>query len=768
MKNNKFCHLHVHNEYSVLDGLGSAEDYAKKASDLGFKYLGITNHGNIDGLIKFQKACKENNIHPILGCEAYIVPSLYKKEKGEHRGHVTLLVKNQDGFENLCMMLTKANLEGFYHRPRIDFDLLYDRCDGLVILTGCLDTFINLKGGVDLFYDLSEKLRDDLYLEVMPHNISLQTKVNKMMLDIFHNDRNRYKLVATNDCHYIEKQHSETQEVLLAIQSKAKWTDPNRWKFNITGLHLRTADEMIEAFINQNVLTEDDIDDAIYNTIEVAEKCAAFEIKKQKIFLPKVPGYNVKNVSDYLYDLCCEKLKKIKKYALHEVYINRLETEFDLIEKKGFIPYFMIVYDLVKWCKENDIMVGPGRGSVGGSLMAYLLGITTVDPIRYNLLFSRFIAEDRCFVPTTKISIPYRKSKLISRLTKGDKVINKYGEIDTVKSVGKRYVKETLLKVYFQGKYEICTKDHKWIVMNKQNEIVEKQAKDLIPGSDRLIKIKKWNDPIMGIYCITNLHNNKKYFGSSINIDKRLRDHKKSLKYNIHGNIHLQRAFNKNKKSFIFKMVEIVLNKKELLPREQYYIDTYKTYDKCFGYNICSIAGNTMGFHPSKKTKIKKSLSVIGNKNPMYGRNHSEETKNKLRASWTPERKDLQYGEAFRRKMSRLTKGDKNGMYGKTHSNMTKLIISRKNKGRLLGKNNPMYGKTHSKRVKKILSERNKRLYNGDGNPNCKIKKDEYNKILHLFLYDKKHIDDIAGMYSVCSQTIINILKKAEIWKRNK
>jgi len=413
MKNNKFCHLHLHNEYSVLDGLGSAEDYAKKASDLGFKYLGITNHGNIDGLIKFQKACKENNIHPILGCEAYIVPNLYKKEKGEHRGHVTLLVKNQNGFENLCKMLTKANLEGFYHRPRIDFDLLYDHCDGLVILTGCLDTFINLKGGVDLFYDLSEKLRDDLYLEVMPHEIPLQTKVNKMILNLFHDNNNRHKLVATNDCHYIEKQHSETQEVLLAIQSKAKWTDPNRWKFNITGLHLRTADEMIEAFTNQNILTDDDIDDAIYNTIEVAEKCAAFEIKKQKIFLPKVPGYNVKNTSDYLYDLCREKLKKIKKYALHEVYINRLETEFDLIEKKGFIPYFMIVYDLVKWCKENDIMVGPGRGSVGGSLMAYLLGITTVDPIRYNLLFSRFIAEDRNDLPDIDLDFEDSKRHLV-------------------------------------------------------------------------------------------------------------------------------------------------------------------------------------------------------------------------------------------------------------------------------------------------------------------------------------------------------------------
>jgi len=204
MKNNKFCHLHLHNEYSILDGIGSAEDYAKKANELGFKYLALTNHGNIDGLIKFQKACKENNIYPVLGCEAYIVPDLYKKEKGEHRGHITLLVKNQNGFKNLCMMLTKANLDGFYHRPRIDFDLLYDHCDGLVVLTGCLDTFINLKGGVDLFYDLSNRLKDDLYLEVMPHNISLQTKVNKMMLDIFITTETNISLLQQMNCHYIE------------------------------------------------------------------------------------------------------------------------------------------------------------------------------------------------------------------------------------------------------------------------------------------------------------------------------------------------------------------------------------------------------------------------------------------------------------------------------------------------------------------------------------------------------------------------------------
>ena len=410
MKNNKFCHLHVHNEYSILDGLGSAEDYAKKAKDLGFEYLALTNHGNIDGLIKFQKACKENDVKPILGCEAYIVPDLEKKEKGEKRGHITLLVKNQTGFENLCMMLSTSNLEGFYYRPRIDYNLLYDHCDGLIILSGCSESVLNQKGGLSLLNDIYEVTKD-VYLEVMPHNFKQQKDLNENIFEI--SKATKFKVVATNDCHYVEIDHQMTQEVLLAIQSKAKWNDPNRWKFNIKGLHLRTADEMVKAFIEQDILSDNQIKNVLFNTIEVAERCTAFEIKKQKIFLPKVIGYNTKDESQFLYDLCHKQLKHIERFAPYEAYLNRLDIEFDLIESKRFIPYFMIVYDLVKWCKENDIMVGPGRGSVGGSLTAYLLNITSVDPLRYGLLFSRFIAEDRNDLPDIDLDFEDSKRYLI-------------------------------------------------------------------------------------------------------------------------------------------------------------------------------------------------------------------------------------------------------------------------------------------------------------------------------------------------------------------
>lgn len=404
-----FCHLHVHDEYSLLDGFGTAEGYVKRAKELDQRYLGLTNHGNIDGLIKFQKACKKQNIIPILGCEAYIVEKLEIKEK-EVRGHVTLLVKNEQGFQNLCKMLTIANLEGFYHRPRIDFDLLYEFCEGMVIMTGCHSSFVNLPGGIDLLRDLNKKLRDDLYLEVMPHNFAGQKQTNLFCVSTA--DNWNIRLVATNDCHYINADDDQTHEVLLAIQTKAKWTDTNRYKFEINGLHLRSEKEMIDAFRQQEILSDYDIQESLESTIEIAEKCKGFSIKKQDIYLPKVPAYKNADPEEFLMDICREKLFEIFPEGKRE-YQDRLIEEWQIIHDKKFAPYFMIVWELTEWCRKNDIMVGPGRGSVGGSLIAYLLGITTVDPIKFNLLFSRFISDERIDLPDIDLDFEDRKRHLI-------------------------------------------------------------------------------------------------------------------------------------------------------------------------------------------------------------------------------------------------------------------------------------------------------------------------------------------------------------------
>lgn len=403
-----FAHLHVHDEYSLLDGYGSAKKYVQAAKDLGFEYLASTNHGTIDGLIKFQKACDDAGIKPILGCELYITRDINKRESGEKYGHATVLVKNEIGFQNLCKMLTKANLEGFYYKPRVGFADFLAYTEGLVVLTGCGMSFLTLNGGEDLFANLLTIKGSDLYLEVMPHPIEIQERINEICLDL--SGKFGVPLVATNDCHYIEPDDWEIHEVLLCIQTKAKISDPDRFKFPCKGFHLRSEDEMISAFKKQGILRSVEIDEALDSTIEIAKKCSDFRIKKQDIFLPKVPEYADKK-SDFLLDLAYERLEDYagndsKKYKLYE---DRLLDEWELIEKKKFIDYFCIVHELIGWCRKNGIMTGPGRGSVGGSLLAFLIGITMVDPIKYDLLFSRFIAESRTDYPD--IDIDFEDSK---------------------------------------------------------------------------------------------------------------------------------------------------------------------------------------------------------------------------------------------------------------------------------------------------------------------------------------------------------------------
>lgn len=413
MSKQKFCHLHLHDEYSKLDGYGTAEQYVSRAKELEFEYLALTNHGNIDGLIKFQKECDKQGIKPVLGCEIYIVPDPSKKVKGDKRGHATLLVKNQTGWENLCMMLTNANLNGFYYKPRVGFKDLLDKLEGLVIMTGCVESFLNLYGGIELFEDL---IRDgaDIYLEVMPHDIPMQSEMNDICARLA--DKYGIGLVATNDCHYVEKDDSKVQDVLLAIGTKSKMSDERRFRFSFDGLHLRTMDEMTSAFMDQLVLTKKEIKEALLNTVDIAKDCCDFRIKKQDIYLPVVPGYEDKNIEAFLITLAKDRLDILidsEQKSLYKRYHERLMDEWQVIKEKRFVGYFMIVWELINWCKKTNIMTGPGRGSVGGSLLAYLLGITTVDPIKYDLLFSRFISEERIDYPDIDIDFEDRKRHLI-------------------------------------------------------------------------------------------------------------------------------------------------------------------------------------------------------------------------------------------------------------------------------------------------------------------------------------------------------------------
>ena len=409
MNNSDFCHLHLHSMYSFLDGFGSPEAYAQRASVMGFKYLACTDHGSIDGLIKFQQACEKYGIKPVLGCEAYIVPEVSKERKN---GHILLLIKNRKGFKNLTHMLSFANHEGFYYKPRITYDLLLDHCEGLVVSTACMQSFVNMPGGEDLFWNLYEKIGNDLYCEVMPNKLKAQTIHNYKIISMTYSKimkSSKIKIIATNDCHYIQPSDSKVQEVLLAVQNKAKWTDKNRFKFSVKNLYLRSADKMVQALKAINCYK----DEYLTNTIEVAEKCGDFRIKKRKIRLPNIEGIsNSIAEADELWQMCHNgyyiKIHNRLHFKFDKEYFDRFKEEFELIKKKNFIRYILIIAELTTWCKENDILIGP-RGSVCGSLIAYLIGITNIDPIKHDLYFSRFITEDRIDYPD--IDIDFEDSK---------------------------------------------------------------------------------------------------------------------------------------------------------------------------------------------------------------------------------------------------------------------------------------------------------------------------------------------------------------------
>ena len=380
------------------------------AKSQGQTHLSLTNHSNIDGLLTFQSAADKAGVKPIMGCEFYIVKDLFDKtDKG--RFHITALIKNEKGFQNVCKMLTMANLKGFFHKPRIDFERFLKNCEGLVVLSGCSSSPITTLEGHNFISDLNVKIPGDVYLEVMPHFFNSQFIINRKCLEVA--QELNLELVATNDCHYINEDDANLHEVLLAIQTKAKWEDHKRFRFEMTGLHLRSEEEMKDAFLKQDILTKIQISMAMRNTMEIAKKCSSFRIKKKDVWLPEVKLKSGEDEISRLKELCEEGSQRRYGKTLAESHYKRFCEEFELIKSKKFVRYFLLVHELISWCKDNGIMTGPGRGSVGGSLIAYLIGITNVDPIEHNLLFSRFIDENRIDLPDIDLDFEDSKRYLV-------------------------------------------------------------------------------------------------------------------------------------------------------------------------------------------------------------------------------------------------------------------------------------------------------------------------------------------------------------------
>lgn len=400
LPNEDFVHLHVHNEYSFQDGFGTSEAYCVAAKQMGFLALGLTNHGGVEGLIKHQKAAEEAGIQPVLGSEFYIVPDSVVKEKRE-MFHIIILVKDFTGWKNLMKLTTEANVTGFYYKPRIDPDMLKEHIEGLVILTGCTSSFINMQGGEELLLELRDLT--EVYLEMMPVNMPEQEALNQQILALTR--KTGLPLVLSNDCHYITKEQSLLQEVLLAMQTKKKWKDDDRWKFSVDDLYLKSAQEMFDSMMRLGGVPRRAILDGIYNTLEVASICT-FRVDQIEVRLPevKVKGYENLDDDDSLIELTLdgfEMRSKQHKYIADDpdAYLKRLEEELVIITNLNFSRYFLVVWDIITWCKKNDVMVGPCRGSVGGSLTAYCLGLTMVDPIGLGLMFARFISPARIDLP---------------------------------------------------------------------------------------------------------------------------------------------------------------------------------------------------------------------------------------------------------------------------------------------------------------------------------------------------------------------------------
>jgi DNA polymerase-3 subunit alpha len=414
VKNENFAHLHVHNEYSILDGVGTAEDWVEKAVEMDYRFLALTNHGNVDGCLRFQKACEEKGIVPIIGAELYIVPDAKHKEKGEQRGHVTCLVKNDTGWANLLKMITYSNLDGFYYKPRIDFPTLCKHTEGLVFMSACHSSFMYLMLNKDMskvsdYVDTLFKHVDveDMYLELMPLDFPSQYDHNSYILSVA--KQTGLKLVATNDCHYPKSSDALTQEVLLTIQTRDKWDNAKRWKFDTKGLYLKSANEMINSFKAMRHEREDWLE-AMTNTMEIVEKCKDFRIPKSPVSLPIVPDLKGKNEKDTFEKICRagwrNKIQGKIDADMRATYLERLEHETEQIEQKGFVRYFLIVWELMEWCRKQGIFCGIGRGSVGGSLIGYLMGITNVDPIAFDLPFERFLSPDRIDYPDIDMDFP--------------------------------------------------------------------------------------------------------------------------------------------------------------------------------------------------------------------------------------------------------------------------------------------------------------------------------------------------------------------------
>lgn len=417
----QFVHLHCHSEYSLLDGAGRIKDLVRRAAELGMPALAITDHGVLYGVIDFYREAKKAGIKPIIGCEVYVAArSRYDRESARdgEQYHLVLLCRNEKGYKNLIEMVTRSYTEGFYYKPRVDHELLAQYSEGLIALSACVAGEIprmilndNLDGARETAQFYRDTFGEDsFYLEVQNHGMPEEMQVCEALYSL--SAEMGIPLVATNDLHYINKEDAAIQDVLLCIQTGKVINDEQRLRFPSSEFYLKSAAEMSALFEGRP--------DVLKNSVKIAEKCNV-EFTFGEFHLPYFPIPEGFTPESYLDQLVRQRFA-LKYPDQPEDIVQRLDYELQMINKMGFAAYFLIVEDLVNWAKSNQVPVGPGRGSAAGSLVSYVLGITTIDPLKYDLLFERFLNPERVSMPDIDIDFCFEKRDRVI-----DYIIERYG-----------------------------------------------------------------------------------------------------------------------------------------------------------------------------------------------------------------------------------------------------------------------------------------------------------------------------------------------------
>lgn len=416
---NNFTHLHVHTEYSLLDGACRIEELVNRAKELNMTSLAVTDHGAMYGVVEFFKQAKKAGIKPILGFEAYVSPrGLTEKDpqKDKSQYHLVLLAENQEGFKNIMKLCSMGFVDGYYYKPRIDHDALKKHRKGVIALSACLAGEVQ-SHLLDNNYEEAVKIslmykeifgENNFFLEMQDHGIREQQSVNKSLLKL--SSETGIKLVATNDVHYINKEDAYFHDVLLCIQMQKTTMDEDRMKFPSDEFYLKSYEEMAELFPEE----------ALENTIHIAERCNV-ELDFNTVHLPEFKIPNNYTKSEYFREICQNGLKERYANITDEIQ-NRLDYEIRVIEQMGYVDYFLIVWDFIKYARDNNIMVGPGRGSAAGSIVAYSMKITNIDPMEYNLIFERFLNPDRVSMPDIDVDFCYERREEVIEYVK-----EKYG-----------------------------------------------------------------------------------------------------------------------------------------------------------------------------------------------------------------------------------------------------------------------------------------------------------------------------------------------------